>query len=73
MQSWLHDPSTDEGQRIAVQVSFSHGAGNEESLTSAATEAVAAKPNNPATGQPAISGMVQVGETPTAYTANIDD
>ena len=34
----------DEGERIKVRVTFSDDAGNEESLTSAATEAVEAKP-----------------------------
>ena len=35
---------TDEGERLRVRVSFTDDAGNEESLTSAATEAVAAAP-----------------------------
>ena len=58
----------DEGKSIKVQVSFPDDAGNEESLTSAATDAVAAEPtpNSPATGLPAISGTAQVGETLTA-------
>ena len=34
----------DEGQRLKVRVSFTDDAGNEESLTSAATDAVAARP-----------------------------
>ena len=34
----------DEGERLTVRVSFTDNAGNEESLTSAATDAVAARP-----------------------------
>ena len=54
-------------------MSFTDDAGNPESLTSAATAAVAARPNTPATGQPTISGTAQVGETLTADTSGIDD
>ena len=66
---------TDEGKAIEVEVTFTDNAGNEETLTSAATEAVAAAPaaNNPATGAPTISGTAQVGETLTAYTSEIVD
>ena len=66
---------TDEGKAIKVQVSFTDDAGNEETLTSAATDAVAAAPttNTPATGAPTISGTVQVGETLTANTSGIAD
>ena len=66
---------TDEGQVIKVRVSFTDDAGNEESLTSAATDAVAAAPtpNSPATGAPTITGTVQVGETLTANTSGIAD
>ena len=63
----------DEGQTVKVNVSFTDDAGNEETLTSAATSAVAAKPNSPATGAPAISGTAQVGETLTAETSGIED
>ncbi len=63
----------DEGKAITVQVSFTDDAGNDESLTSAATDAVAAKPNSPATGAPTISGTAQVGETLTADTSGIAD
>ena len=56
----------DEGKAIKVQVGFTDDAGNEETLTSAATGAVDARPNSPATGAPAISGTAQVGETLTA-------
>ena len=64
---------TDEGKAITVQVSFTDDAGNDESLTSAATDAVAAKPNSPATGAPTISGTAQVGEALTADTSGIED
>ena len=63
----------DVGRAISVKVSFSDDAGNEESLTSAATGAVGAKPNAPATGAPSINGTAQVGETLGADTAGIAD
>ena len=63
----------DVGKAIKVRVSFTDDATNEETLTSAATAAVAAKPNSLATGAPTISGTVQVGETLTANTTGIDD
>ena len=40
----------DVGKVIKVRVSFTDDRGNEETLTSAATTAVAARPNAPATG-----------------------
>ena len=63
----------DEGAAISITVSFTDGGGNEESLASAATGAVEAKSNSPATGQPAISGAALVGETLTAGTSGISD
>ena len=63
----------DEGKTIKVRVSFTDDADNQETLTSAATAAVEARPNSPATGAPTISGTAQVGETLTADTAGIDD
>ena len=65
----------DEGKAIMVQVSFTDDAGHDETLTSEATDAVAAapQPNNPATGAPAISGTAQVGETLTADTSGVAD
>ena len=64
--------AADEGKTLKVRVSFSDDQDNEESLTSAVTATV--KPaNNPATGQPAISGTAQVGQTLTASTGNIAD
>ncbi len=66
---------SDEGKTISVQVSFNDDADNKESLTSAATDAVAAAttPNTPATGAPTISGAAQVGKTLTASTSGIAD
>ena len=63
----------DVGQTIKVRVSFSDDAGNETTLTSTATEAVAARPNTSATGRPSISGTVRVGEVLTADTSGIAD
>ena len=65
--------ATDEGKAIKVRITFTDDAGNDESLTSEATAAVAAIPNSAATGAPAISGTVQVGQTLTASTSNISD
>ena len=67
--------AADEGKAIKVLVSFTDDAGNEETLTSAATDAVAAAPaaNSPATGAPTISGTAQVGETLTANTSGVAD
>ena len=65
--------AADEGRTVKVNVSFTDDAGNEESLTSAATATVAAAPNSPATGAPVISGTTQVGETLTADTTGIAD
>ena len=63
----------DEGKTVKVQVSFTDDAGNEETLTSTATDAVGGLPNSPATGAPIISGTAQVGETLTAETTGIAD
>ena len=65
--------AADEGKTIEVKVSFADDANNLETLTSAATAAVAAHPNSPPTGLPTISGTVQVGETLTADTSGIAD
>ena len=67
----LVDP--DEGQTIKVKVSFTDDAGNDETLTSAATDAVAARPNSHATGAPTITGTMQVGETLTTNASGIAD
>ena len=65
--------AADEGKAVTVQVSFTDDAGNDETLSSAATEAVAARPNSLATGAPSISGTAQVGEALTADTSGIAD
>ena len=67
--------AADVGKTIKVRVVFTDDAGNEESLTSAATSEVvaAATPNSPATGTPAITGTAQVGEALTAATTGIAD
>ena len=64
---------SDVGKTIKVKVTFTDDANNEETLTSQATVAVAAAPNREATGQPAIGGTPQVGETLTANTSGITD
>ena len=66
----------DVGKAISVRVSFTDDGGNAESLTSAATTAVAAADppsNSPATGAPTITGTAKVGETLTADTSGISD
>ena len=63
----------DEGKAISVKVSFTDDAGNAETLTSAATAAVEARAQLPATGEPNINGTAQVGETLTADTSGIAD
>ena len=65
--------SSEQEQTIQVRVSFTDDRDNAETLTSAATVAVAAKPNTAATGLPAISGTPQVEETLTASTSAIAD
>ncbi len=65
--------AADEGERLKVRVRFTDDAGHEESLTSAATDAVAAVLNTPAAGAPAIGGTAQVGEELTASTSGISD
>ena len=56
-----------------MRVSFTDDADNPETLTSAATAAVAARPNSPAAGAPTISGTAEVGETLTVDTSDISD
>ena len=64
---------SDVGTTIKVRVRFTDDAGHSESLTSAATGEVAARPNRPATGAPSISGTPEVGQTLTADTTGIAD
>ena len=56
-----------------MKVTFTDDAGNDESLTSAATETVLARPNRAAAGRPTISGTPQVDQTLTADTSAISD
>ena len=65
----------DVGKAMSVRVTFVDDAGYQETLTSAATDPVAAapQPNSPATGAPTIGGTAQVGETLTADTSGITD
>ena len=53
----------DEGKTIKVKVSFTDDANNSESRTSAATVAVAPRPNSSPTGAPTINGTPQVRRT----------
>ena len=72
---------SDAGKAVRVRVNFTDDAGNEETLTSAATASVAGaesaepppEPNSPAAGAPTISGTAQVGETLTADTSGVID
>ena len=65
--------ASEQAETIQVKVSFTDDEGNEETLTSAATVAVAAAPNRDATGAPTIGGTPQVGKTLTAATSGITD
>ena len=64
-----------QAKRIKVRVSFTDGAGDNETPTSAQTGAVraAGTENEPATGTPAVSGTVRPGWTVTANTDGISD
>jgi hypothetical protein len=55
--------SANRGETIKVRVSFTDDEGNDETLTSAATAPVEARPNSPATGQPTVTGIAAVGST----------
>ena len=63
----------DVGKTIKVRVTFTDDGGTQETLSSAATDAVAAAANTAPTGLPSISGTAQVGETLTAATSAIAD
>ena len=65
--------AADEGKAVKVRLSFTDDAGNDETLTSIATAAVAPRPNTPATGALTIMGTAQVGETLMAGTSGISD
>ena len=64
---------SEESKIIKVKVTFTDDAGNNETLTSEATDAVAARPNSPATGLPTITGTAVWGQTLTADTSGIQD
>ena len=61
-----------QGERVRRRASSGRGAAP-VAHSSAATVAVSARPNTPATGQPTISGTAQVGETLTADVSSIAD
>ena len=63
----------DVGDQITVSVRYTDAGNTPESLTSAPTAFVAAPGNIPATGEPTISGILQVGQTLTADTSAITD
>ena len=65
----------DAGKYIRVRVSFTDGRGAEETLTSAATSAIVARPNRDAQGAPTISGAdgFIVPQTLTAARGSIAD
>ena len=64
---------SDVDKTVKVRVSFTDDANNRETVSSAATAAVAARPNSLATGAPTILGTAQVEETLTADTSGIAD
>ena len=65
---------TDDEESLAVQVwvSFTDDAGNPEAVTSVGTAAVSPA-NTPASGVPAITGILRDGETLAADTSGISD
>ena len=65
--------SSEQGQTIQVRVTFTDDADNQETLASAATVEVTAKPNTAPTGAPTIGGTPQVEQTLTADTSPIED
>ena len=65
--------TSDLAHTIRVEVSFSDDDGYFETVTSSATTTVIRPPNATASGQPTITGTVQVGETLTASTSGISD
>lgn len=62
----------DVGAQLSVRVSWTDGQGFLESLTSAATSAVA-NVNDAPTGRPAISGTALEGQTLSAVTSSLGD
>ena len=64
---------TDQGKALKVMVSFNDNRNNPETLTSVATEPVAARPNTPAAGAPSIQGVLQDHGRLAGDTAGIID
>ena len=62
----------EEGLAVQVWVSFTDDAGNPEAVTSVGTAAVSPA-NTPASGVPAITGILRDGETLAADTSGISD
>ena len=62
----------EEGLAVQVLVSFTDDEGNPEAVTSVGTAAVSPA-NTPASGVPAITGILRDGETLTADTSGISD
>ena len=65
--------SDDVGSRMKVRVDFVDDDGNQESLTSAATDEVTRPANVAATGAPTITGTEQVGDVLSADASGIAD
>ena len=65
--------AADKDKVIRLRVTFTDDGGTQETLVSAPTIAIAAKPNSPAAGVPTITGTPQVGQTLTAVTSGITD
>ena len=65
--------SADQGKPVKVKVSFNDDRNNPETLTSIATEPVAARPNTPANGAPSMQGVLQDQGRLTADIAGIID
>ena len=65
--------TSQQNRTITVQVSFTDDAGNAESVTSAATGAVARRPNLPTTGHPRITGTPLAGANLGVDTSGIED
>ena len=63
----------DLAKTIKVTVSFNDDHTNPETLTSAATDPIAARPNTAAGGSPSIQGILQDQQQLTADTAGITD
>ena len=64
---------SDLAHTVKVKASFTDDDGYSETLTSAATNTVNRPPNATASGQPTITGTVEVGETLTVGTSEISD